>query len=471
MKCRFCNLGCELDLIDRDNRKIISYKEPLCPRGNAIPLLLESENRLKEPIVNGKEANWEKALREVYLILKSYKGDEIAITFDIGLKDKDYALCRGFAKSFNAKNASSFLSEEYYLNYSIKDEKNAGLEDVIKYENFIVIGDIFSYIPKIAKYLIRKNLFVIDSYYSAVAKFSSKFVKVRNCTQSIFLMGLLSLKKEIDVDIDLICDVCQVDKKAILDFYKGLQNKDFLVIYGRWFFNSLNPVFDALFPRYFAKKFGFKSFCIHTEKSQIGENDFVQILKDIDEGKIKVLINFGDTLSYYQQLKKYFDKLEHLILIQTERTDLKADVILPLEVTRIISELSSRLNKKVEEVPSGKKEIKESELEEYGKEVLKGVFPDIICIDDAYGFRKVFTRKNRIFLSPTFAKKNGIRREALLKTSRGEFEVEVVFKDELESGIIVDTSDVSIRKFFEMMIDKDRDFVIFKIEGFKLCKK
>jgi anaerobic selenocysteine-containing dehydrogenase len=536
--CPFCLYGCELAIVSSINNYVrnVEYLQEarvnqgrLCPRGNAASIIVSDKKRLSYPIFQNKEISWTQALERITKTIKNLDKNEIAITFDKNLTEEEIDSISGFANQLGVENfASTYLEPEFYFSYILEDCSTATLEDIEKAKVFILIGDVFAQTPVISKpilnarYADRNNrIFVIDSIQTRTAGFADKFLLCRPGTEPLLVLAMSSLLsgKVKGLEIEPVAEISKVSATAIEEVTKAFSNiNPGIVIAAMNFGRNENPYLFSLAGQVLAVKAnGEKKFLGTGEaRSSFGKEGFGIIHNKIKEGKIKAVLNFGDTFPYsYPQLTTDLSKLDGLIATVLFRPSNKfAGLVLPsasnLEKTgtinthwgeakitkalepvsgsKTVKEIIESLNQalviarksgpKYEAKPVGVREVyeqarefvdikqKQSAVKE-GKMLLLGEKP-------AIGFLNLFDNENVIKVNPTDCVKLKLKENEPVKVATENYETELLVKqtNQVPQGLaLVGTNRIENRNLFPMVIDNVTNNVIFPPTEVKLWQK
>lgn len=538
--CPFCLYGCELSLKQISGiTQVIEYlpkakinQGRLCARGNAAPFVLNHKQRLAYPLYANREISWQKAKEILISNLKSCRQDEIAITFDKGLTKEEFNLVSELATKLGIVNfACSYLEPELYFSYILEDSQIGELADIEKAQVFILIGDVFGQTPVIAKSILNQRyadrtnrIFVIDSVPTHTAGFADKFLKCKPSTEPLVVLVLHSLVtgKIKGIELEQVAEVASVPAPDIEEVAKSLSNfNSGLIINAMNFGRQENPYLLSLAAQTLATKSGKRKFLGTGESVPwgLGKENFGSIFNKIKEGKIKVLINFGDYFPfYYPQIQTDLAKLDGFIATALFRpTHFKKGLFLPcpsnLEKDGIVKTLwgETKINKTMEPLSgskmiaeiiewlliesSNKQKIDEAEkrklvtvreVYEQAREYLnfkkqmskatQNKTNELTLIGEkpAIGFLNIFDNEDIIKINSGDANRFKLKDHEPVKVVTENFETTLIVKTtgEIPEGIaLVGANRIENRQLFKMVIDKATNNVIFPPTEVKVWRK
>lgn len=333
--CPFCLYGCELAIVSSVNNYVrnVEYlpdakinQGRLCPRGNAASIILGDKKRLTNPIYQNRAINWAQALDIINKTIKNVDASKIAITFDKNFTQEEFDSIKGLANGLGVENfASSYLEPEYYFSYKVEDCSKAKLTDIEKAKVFILIGDVFAQAPVISKpilnarYADRNNrIFVIDSISTRTAGFADKFMLCRPGTESLLILAMSTYisGKIKGLEIETIAEISGVSVNLIEEVANAFAKiNPGVVIAANNFGREDNPFLFALAGQMLTLKGGEekKFLGIGEACSAFAKENYGNIHNQIKEGKIKTLLNFGDSFPFsYPQLEADLNRLDGL---------------------------------------------------------------------------------------------------------------------------------------------------------------
>lgn len=352
--CLFCLYGCDLLVneinrgdfilrkIDYDTNSAINQGR-LCARGNMATEMLNSGKRLTYPLLNNKNISWSDAFRQITSSVKSIRADSIAITYDTNNTLEEITSIFSFAQELKTDNvARSYLHPEQFLSYSLNGVKNAELKDIEDGKVFLIIGDVFGKSPVIAKpildakYADRNNrLYYIDSVKTKLAGFANKFIHTKPNTEPLVILALVAVMNKPAKDLlddkqfnqirellPKISEICGISVNDITEIAQVLSSTTQSVILTAIDFGKTqDPLLLSLSAQLLALSTQSKKFCAPALASvPLGKIGFNNVIEQINQGKVKTLINFGDNFpAYYPQLNEYLSKLDLLIHTATFR--------------------------------------------------------------------------------------------------------------------------------------------------------
>jgi len=335
--CPFCLYGCELGIVSEPVSRIEYLplskinQGRLCARGNAAPIILSHKMRLAYPLHQNKEVFWDKAIPDS--LKSTLGGQEIAITFDQGLTKEEFNLVNKFAAELQGTSglggfACSYLEPDLLLQGCLDDIQIAQIQDIEKTNIFILVGDVFGQTPVIAKpileqrYAERNNrIFVIDSIQTRTAAFADKFLRCAPSTEPLILLGLIALLNGKLTEsakgglLKAIAEVTQCPISEISAVGGQVSALGGLVVSATCLGRTEDPYLLSLTCQTLAVK-GKMKYLPTGEYLPfgIGKDSFGDILYRIKQGRIKVLINFGENFPFhYPQIQADLGKLDHLI--------------------------------------------------------------------------------------------------------------------------------------------------------------
>jgi len=540
--CPFCLYGCTLPILETSRGSFIVRKIEydvaaqinqgrLCARGNAATMILDDRQRLTSPLFKNKKIDWVIALSQIKHQLKDFSSKEIAITFDINNTLEDLDAIFNFANGLKVDTiARSYLEPETFFSYSLPDVKYAELKDIERGKVFLIIGDIFSKIPLLAKpildakYANRNNrLFYIDSLKTRVSGFANRFLWTRPGTEPLLILALIATMSKTAKSIlgdknfsnirkvlPLILETCNISPDEIMEISKALSTISKGVIfaamdYGKtddpFLFSELAQLLSLIIP-------GDKTFCAPALTSiPVGKIRFSELIESINQGKTKVLINFGEIFpDYYPTVASKMNNLKFFVTTTTYlNNSSKPNWILPipsiLEKSGTIMTLWGKANIKPLAKPvNGSKSISEiidkiaPDLESSSKmKVTEKTTFDIDTIIDralnlieqkrdtkdemtilgeesAFGYRGIFTNDaKQLKISQINAQKLNLKQGDLVKLITNNIEKKFVanITNTVPTNVIaVPTDTPENRILFPMQIDNTtKDFIIAPAKG------
>ncbi|MEO0091704.1 MAG: hypothetical protein ABIK61_03225 [candidate division WOR-3 bacterium] len=351
--CPLCQYGCELSIneinrggfiirkIEYDHNTLVNQGR-LCARGNLATRILEDNKRLTYPLLNNNPISWNDAITQISTSLNKFSADEIAITYDINNTLEELSLIFNFTQQLKTETVlRSYLEPEAFFNYTIDKVKYAELKDISSAKVFLIIGDIFSKSPVIAKPILdakyadrNHRLYYIDSVKSKLAGFANKFIQVKPGTEPILLLALIGMMgktakevlgdknvstiKKILPQLIAICGVNINDIEEIAHTFTTLSpgivlaSLDWAKTDDPFLFATLAQLLSIVSP-------GNKKFCgLSLTSLPLSKTSMGEVIEKIDQGKIKALINFGEIFPFYYP--NIFDSLNKLKLFVTTTT-------------------------------------------------------------------------------------------------------------------------------------------------------
>jgi hypothetical protein len=355
--CTFCRFGCELEIVRR-GRSITGVEYPgdspvsggrLCARGSASALLLDHPMRLGYPLKDGRERTWPGFFAEAGPIIRDCPSNELAVTYDRNLTQEELELVWGFAgKMGTEKLASADLEAEAHFQAGAGplrrlDEKRKGelahraglrasLDDIARAETILVVGDVFGVMPVIAKPILdaryadrSRRLFYLDSVKSRVAGFAHRFLWVRPGTEPLVLLALAGLadRKLSGFDPDAVADCAGVKAGDLREVASAFAKpKRGLVVATMQSGRVTDPKFMAAALELLVLRLkGAKKLLFASETGiPAGKIGFGKVLAGIEQGEIKVLVNFGERFPFdYPMLGNRLQGLKLMITTATLR--------------------------------------------------------------------------------------------------------------------------------------------------------
>ncbi len=537
--CPFCLYGCELAIVSSVNNYVrnVEYlpdakinQGRLCPRGNAASIILGDKKRLTNPIYQNRAINWVQALDIINKTIKNVDASKIAITFDKNFTQEEFYSIKGFANGLGIENfASSYLEPDYYFSYKLEDCPKAKLTDIEKAKVFILIGDVFAQTPVISKpilnarYADRNNrIFVIDSISTRNAGFADKFLLCRPGTESLVILAMSTyLSGKIKgLEIETIAEISGVSVSLIEEVANAFSSiKHGVVIAANNFAREDNPFLFALAGQVLTLKGGEdkKFLGIGEASSAFAKENYGNIHNQIKEGKIKTLLNFGDSFPFaYPQLEADLNRLDGLFTttiyrpknpvlgpilpcasnlektgtINTLWGETKITKTLePASGTKTYAEIIEMLGSvhgsstkatgsKEESKPITTREIyelarlhldnkKQKAVDKKDKMLLLGEKP-------AIGFLSIFDKENIIKINPQDCINLKLKEDKLVKVSSEIHETELIVKktNQVPPGIaLVGVNQMENRNLFPMNIDNTTKNVIFQPTKIELWQK
>jgi hypothetical protein len=314
----------------------------LCARGNLANTIIDDKKRLTSPLFNNKKIDWVIASSQISHQLKEYTPREIAITFDVNNTLEELDSIFSFASALKVDNiACSYLEPETFFNYSLPDVKYAELKDIEQAKVILIIGDVFSKIPLLAKPVLdakfrdRNNrLYYIDSVKGRIAGFANKSLLVKPGTEPLLLLALIGIigkttkniigeknYRAVRKAIPSIVEVCGVSESEIEEVAKSITSLSNGVILASVDFGKTDDplLFSALAQLLQIVLPDDKKFCAPALISlPIGKTKFGELLNSVNQGKVKTIINFGDIFpDYYPAVISNLQNLKFFVSTST----------------------------------------------------------------------------------------------------------------------------------------------------------
>jgi len=544
--CPFCLYGCDLSLntsnrgdflirkIEYDSQSAINQGR-LCARGNLANTIIDDKKRLTSPLFNNKKIDWVIASSQISHQLKEYTPREIAITFDVNNTLEELDSIFSLANALKVENiACSYLEPETFFNYSLPDVKYAELKDIEQAKVILIIGDVFSKIPLLAKPVLdakfrdRNNrLYYIDSVKGRIAGFANKSLLVKPGTEPLLLLALIGIigkttkniigeknYRAVRKAIPSIVEVCGVSESEIEEVAKSITSLSNGVILASVDFGKTDDplLFSALSQLLQIVTPNDKKFCAPALVSlPNGKNKFGELINAVNQGKVKAIINFGDIFPDYYPIVS--SKLQNLKFFASTTTRLhnltRPNWVLPvpslLEKAGTIKTLWGKANiKPLAEPVNGSKSI---------SEIIEKIVPDIeltsksrindkimLNIDEvierainflvskkestneitilgeesAFGYRGMLLEQaNHIKINPINAEQLGLNQTDSLKVVTNT--AEKVFITNITNAVPINTVSVNTdskenRSLFPMQIDSITNDIIISPAKGKLVK-
>ncbi|MEO0093451.1 MAG: molybdopterin-dependent oxidoreductase [candidate division WOR-3 bacterium] len=536
--CPFCLYGCELAFTYDENYLVFNVEYAgqgevnqgrLCPRGNAVGIVLNHKRRLAYPLYNNKEVDWDKALSEIAARPLRQNSEAIAITFDRNLTEEETGLIYDFAERLGVENlACSYLEPESYFVYSVEDCLDAELADIENAKAFVLIGDVFGQTPVIAKPILNARyahrdhrIFVIDSILTRTAGFADRFLHCQPGSEPLVVLALKSLlTREIKgLAPEQIAEVSGIKLTLLEEVANSLTKlKPIVVVCTMSFGRNDNPYLLSLASKSLvAKSDGMKFLGLGEARSGLGKVGFGQILSAIREGKIKVLLNFGTDFPFLypqlrdlaeletmiatavfrpNQLAPYFIlptalNLEKNGTINTLWGKVKINKILePISGSKTISEIITLLNQKLNFTAKIGTKTKNHEViiplkqvYELAREFLNtksqtesSETDSLLLVGEkpAIGFWNIFDKEDVIKINLQDLQRFNLKQNEPAKVIGPAVELELLVKttNQVPPGIaLVGVNRIENRQLFTTAIDKATNNVIFPPTRVRLWQK
>lgn len=368
--CLFCSLGCgiafrtsgeHVTAIDYDKENPINLGS-LCPRGNYNFELLNHPRRLVEPQIGQRKVSWSEALSFLGQKLKEFAPDSVGILLSSMSSNEDAYMAAKLAKVLGIKNISAAgdpADLEAYQGYKweVKGAELSKVGEIDKGEALLIIGDILSRSPVLAKrvnkvkYGKRGNkIIVVDPNKTRTSWFATTHLANQPGTEALLLAAVIKViadekKKKIDFNLGKAAQAVgipqeQIEKAAkefnaassgtiifvpretnerndLISFFikvlAGLSpNKKFITFYG--FGNTLgvNTILDRMVE---------------------GHTFYLDLLKKIENGQLKAILMLGEDISAsHPELEKKIRNLKFVAMSSYFAPALmdKAFLVLPL---------------------------------------------------------------------------------------------------------------------------------------------
>jgi anaerobic selenocysteine-containing dehydrogenase len=337
--CTFCRFGCELEIV-RQGRRIVGVEYPedsainggrLCARGSASALLLDHPMRLCYPLKDGKERTWEEFFAEVGPAFRDCPSNELAITYDRNLTQEELELVFGLANALGTDNiASSWLEAEalFQLRLDTKPKVRARpwevtREDIARADTILLVGDVFGVMPVMAQPILaaryadrNRRLFYLDSVKTRAAGFAHRFLWVRPGTEAIAALGLAAqLDPRLSgFDPSSVAACCGINPEVLSEVAAGFdKSRRGVIVAALQSGRVMNPdllagALQVLVARMKGNK---KLLPVGEFETVPGKRSFGEILADVQNGSVKVMVNFGERFPFeYPMLEETLRKLE-----------------------------------------------------------------------------------------------------------------------------------------------------------------
>ncbi len=496
INCPFCFLNCPLTIRKEKFKFAIFYEGPLCARGNAIPILLDSPKRLANSLFinNGKreKKSFKEVIEELVRDLENYKKEEIAVGIDSYLKEEEKKRIYSFFKSLGVDNIfSSYLEPDLFFSLKVDGIKFGDLERIDKSDFILLIGDVFGSFPIVARRVLKRKyedknvlLYGIDLFKNRVSGFANQFLTLKIGTEPLFLF-LLAEKSQIikskGINIKEIETLCGINP-SLIELYseKILNAKNGLVIISLEGGKSFEPILYSQLAQILCnRKTNLYFLGLRNFDSLPLDVSFGEILEKIEKREIKLLINFGVSLPFfypqiYERLKNcekiYFSSFYEMPLIDFSNTYLlpqsmpieDKDLIPPYSGSKSISQILEsinlliKLNIKDFDYPKERVYKEREVLERFNnylnfyKENKERLENNLIIIGkrEPFYFLDIFEKDNYLYVGSEKERK---------------FSWERKIKRELPENIgILELENFENRKSFSFFVDEKEKFIIIK---------
>jgi NADH dehydrogenase/NADH:ubiquinone oxidoreductase subunit G len=330
--CLFCSLGCGVafktsgdHIIETDfDRENPINKGSLCPRGFYNIELLNHPKRLTCPSISGKKASWYEALSYSRKKIKEHDPESIAILLSSNSTNEDAYMAAKMAKEIGTNNisAAGTLYDLDAYEGSKLEAKGASLanpEKLGEYDALIIIGDILTRSPVLSKrinqvkYSKRGNhIIVMDPNITHTSWFSTIHLKNNPGTEAILLAGILKVISEenkrgtVDIDLEKVSKLTGVPVETIVRAAKSFDSAESgAIIFVPGGNKERNDLIEYLVRKTSARSMNKNHITFYNYGNVLGVNmvldsmvsdhlQYSDIVKKIENGKIKALINFGD---------------------------------------------------------------------------------------------------------------------------------------------------------------------------------
>lgn len=318
--CTFCPFGCTLEIVRR-GRQILGVEYPedspvnagrVCARGTLAARLLDHPRRLCYPLLNGKERTWDEFFAEVGPQIRNCPSDELAVTYDRNLTIEEQEMVAGFAHQFGTDNlAAAWPEAELLLDVLLRPvsgsgpQRSATLDDIVNADSILLVGDVFGAMPVVARTVLdaryrerNRKLYCLDSIRTNAAGFAHKFLWVKPGTEPIVLFAIASL---LDARMKKIAPETVVAASGVTYAYLNELAADFARNRKGVIIAALNSgrtshpeLLTSALRLLMSKLKGTKGLLASRESAVVpGPSALGHILNRIEQGKIRILINFG----------------------------------------------------------------------------------------------------------------------------------------------------------------------------------
>lgn len=335
--CPFCTLGCEISVGNDRMRFWNEYPETgfnkgrVCPRGSLAARLLNYETRLAYPIRENHEISWSEAIADIRNVLSKFKAEELAITYDKNLTVEEFELIGAFAQALGVSAfASSYLEPEHCFNRVDETARMASPEEITQAEVILLVGDVFSQSPVIAKFVLDarykhrdRRIITMDSLSSYTLGFGDVQLLVEPGTEPFALAAVITAGLEQRKDMKDFCSQAGVDEASIIAAANLLARlKKGVIISVMSAGKTVHPMAQALLPLLLpaGPEGGMKYVPLAESFSFPGTVDFGKLLPRIKAREIKAVLNFGDFFPFfYPQLAPDLADLQFMLTTSTLR--------------------------------------------------------------------------------------------------------------------------------------------------------
>lgn len=339
--CPFCLNGCTSGVSSNGVGHEMHYFEDgevnkgrLCPRGNCANIVLDHQDRLCRPLLDGRDTTWPEAEALVRQWLSEVKPEELGIVYSRGRTAVDVRRLRGLAQELGTSNlACAHIEPESGFNYRLEGVADASLADVETAKAILLVGDVFNTSPVAswrmieARYADRKNrLVVMDSIRTRQSGFAHVFIQVRPGTEPFALLALAALidaRVVTGVDIDRYAQLAGVERPVLETAAAMLGPKvpgfvGSAMHTGRVYHPALHSLTSQLVARTAVKPFtGFRE-----TQLPAGPMRFADLRKAMGEGRIRMLLWTGGLFPYsYDELLPELTKVGHRVATSIFRPD------------------------------------------------------------------------------------------------------------------------------------------------------
>ncbi|MFH1825697.1 MAG: molybdopterin-dependent oxidoreductase [bacterium] len=362
--CLFCSLGCSVAFktagdqvmaIDYDRDNPVNGGA-LCPRGHYNFELLNHPARLTKPQIGSRQVSWAEALTHLGHKLKEFNPDSVGIVISGNSSNEDAYIAAKLAKVLGIKNIVAAVDpadlEAYQGEKSqVEGAGLASLEDLDNSEALLIIGDILTRSPVLAKRINKvkygkrgNQIIVVDPNKTHTAWFATQHLRNKPGTEAMLLSALIAVldPDKAALNLDTAAGTIGVAKEEIEKAAKALAaaasgtiiispastmaRNDLIV--------CLAKVLASLTKKKYITYYGHGNVLgVNTILDQVvGERSgYTSLLTKIDNGQIKALLMLGEdiTASSPEQAKK-IRHLKFLAMSNYFTTDSVEDAVLLL---------------------------------------------------------------------------------------------------------------------------------------------
>jgi ferredoxin-nitrate reductase len=365
--CLFCSFQCgfamEVDAgvpvrIDLDTEAPHNLGS-LCTRGHYNLELLIHPKRNLAATVNRRRVPWTTGVTKVAgklkEIMESDGGDALGVIVGTELSNEDYASASRFAAALGTKNIAVAYDGSDFSLLMGGGSGDAVASDLDDADCFLLVGDVFWGHPCVAKRVIESRyksrehrIYTLNPYRSNTDWFADRHVVVRPGAEPLVLAGLLTAMNAQGapkVDLGAAAKAGGLAVGELEAIARGLKDhhKVVVMVSGR-LGDSASGYLTGQLAAMLARKVGGKYGPLFRGGNAIGAFNTIgsartvpEILRDVDDGKIKGLVVFGPDLLQLYPGGVSTDGLEKLKLLSASSifendTTKHSDVGLPQSV-------------------------------------------------------------------------------------------------------------------------------------------